>query len=250
MADNDPTPQPDPKPVTPQPQPQPELEKQPAAPALSADELNRLKQIESDYFKYKSEVDPILETLASDEDLLKNATELHNKRLGRIPEKKKDEKVEETPEARQLKDTRSALLDKISGDFEDKYGINKLSEDQKKEARERVGFMLKRMLDPNDNKTMGQIFEEVSLKKLPEYLENAYYLANRNTDMKAAYEKGKSEVLSQYEGEAGSIGSMASSSLAPGDDVSLSPIEKRVAQNLGVSAEDYLKNKKKLLGIT
>ena len=238
-----------PAPAAPQPQPP---AAPPAAPTLSADELNRLKQIESDYFKYKSEVDPILETLASDDDLLKNATELHNKRLGRIPatEPKKEDKEEEPSlETKQLKDTRSAFLDKISGDFEDKYGINKLPEEEKKEARERVGFMLKRMLDPNDNKTMAQIFEEVSLKKLPEYLENAYYLANRNNDMKAAYEKGKSEVLSQYEGETGAIGSMASSSLSPGDDVSLSPIEQRVAQNLGVSPEAYLKNKKKLLGI-
>lgn len=252
MADNDPQPPVVTPPAQPQPQPQPPAEPQKdTPPALSADEVNRLKQIESDYFKYKSEVDPILETLASDDELLKTATERHNKRLGRIPaDAKKDGKEnEETPEAKQLKDTRSALVDRISGEFESKYGLDKLPDDKLKEARGRLGVMLKRMLDPNDNKTMTQIFEEVSLKKLPEYLENAYYLANRNNEMKDAYEKGKSEVLSQYEGETGSIGSMASSSLSSGDDVSLSPIEKRVAQNLGVTPEAYLKNKKKLLGI-
>jgi hypothetical protein len=136
----------------------------------------------------------------------------------------------------------------IQGQFEQKVGIDKLPEKDKAAVRGMVGQMLKEMVDPKGNKSMSQVFDEVSLVKLPWYLDKAYQLINRDNDIKAATEQGKKSVMDQYGGDAGMIGSMPGGSV-PLDSVTLTPAEMRAADNMGISHEDYLKNKKDILSI-
>lgn len=221
-----------------------------AAPdTATAEKLAALEKTAKEYEEYRQKTDPVLETLWSDQELLAKATEVHNKRLGII---KDDASSTPTPNSSpapvQDNDTRLAMINKTQADFETKMGIDTLPEEKKREVRGMIGQMLKEMLDPKGNKSVSKVFEEVSLVKLPWYLEKAYQIINRDNDINSAVERGKNEVLAQYEGDRGMVGSMPSGS-APTDQVSLSQVEKAVAAKMGISEEDYLKNKKDTLAL-
>ncbi len=85
----------------------------------------------------------------------------------------------------------------------------------------------------------------MSLSKLPWYLERSYDAVTKDDQIKAAVEGAKNEVLSQYSEQVGAIGSMPSSS-ASAESTTLTPQERKVAANMGVSDEDYLKQKKEI----
>lgn len=217
----------------------------PADPIELAKKVGELELVKKEYEEYRQKADPVLETLWSDSELLKQATAAHNKRLGKpagdTPPAPGD--TPPTPPAGNS-DERLSQINMISEGFETKAGISDLPAEKKAEVRGKIGAFLKDMLDPKGNKTIPQVFEEVSLVKLPWYLEQAWKLINRDNEIAAAREAGKTEVLSGYDSQAGLIGSMAGSSI-PIDQVTLSPQEKKAAGNMGVSEEDYLKYKKK-----
>lgn len=235
-----PTPAPAPTPTPTNPTPAP------AAPELPQDikaKLEKAEKIEKEYQEYKSQVDPVLETLWADQDLLKKTIEVHNKRTGKVPAAPTDPNK---PDNKPTDDTRASQVSIIQERFEEKVGINKITDPKKQgEVRGMVGQMLKEMLDPKGNKTIQQVFEEVNLVKLPWYLEKAYQLVNREADLATAKESGKNEVLSQYEEGVGVIGSMPGGS-APAAEMVLSAIERQTAKKMGISEEQYLKNKKEI----
>lgn len=217
-------------------------------PVELAKRVGELEAIKKEYEDYRGKADPVLETLWSDGELLKQATRAHKKRLGQpLDDADKppagDGGQPPTPPPGNS-DERLSQINMISGSFEQKAGIDKLPPDKQAEFRGKVGSMLKEMLDPKGNKTIPQVFEEVSLVKLPWYLDQAWKLVNRDNDLSASREAGKTEVRSQYEDQTGMIGSMAAGSI-PIDQITLSPAEKKAAGNMGVSEEDYLKYKKK-----
>lgn len=206
--------------------------------------------------EYKTQVDPILETMASDPELLAHATRSVNKRRGvPMPEDNKDDKNKDTTTKddkttipsnnAEVNDLRLSQINTISQTFEEKVGIANMPAEDKTKTRNLVGQMLKEMVDPKGNKTMQQVWEEISLTKLPWYLERAYDLVSKDTQIKAAEERGKNSVLEQYEGDRGAIGSMPSGSAAT-EEVTLTPQERAIAQKQGVKEEDYLKYKKQI----
>jgi hypothetical protein len=225
----------------------------PAAPAAPADnsdpvkmaeELGRLKKVEEDYKEYRGKTDPVLETLWSDEELLAQATAVHNKRLGKAP-------VTPTPPAdgapAPQSDVRNSQISVLQGQFESQRGIDKLAPDKQAEVRGKIGAMLKTMLDPNDNKTIDQIFAEVNLVKLPWYMDRAYDLLTKDDQIAEAEQRGKNSVLADYgAGDPGMISSMPGGSV-PIESVTLTPKEREVAKKQGISEEDYLKSKKEIL---
>lgn len=221
-------------------------------PIALAKRVGELEAENTSLKEYKQKADPVLETLYSDNELLAKATESHNRRLGiATPAKKDSDKgKDEEPSSSSSgdEDTRLAMINRTQVEFEQKVGIDKLPEDKKQQVRGMIGSMLKEMLDPKGNKTIPQVFKEVSLVKFPWYLEKAYYLINRDNDLQAASEKGKNEVLAQYEGDRGVMGSMPSGSVAV-DTVTLSPEEKKTAAKMGVSEDKYLENKKQILAL-
>lgn len=244
MPDPEPQPNPTPNP-TPDPAPgggQPNPTPNPAP--QNNDELEKLRKENAELRGYKEKVDPVLETLWSDQELLKVATEKHNKRLGIAVDPQPDpNKDKNNPPADP--DNRNATINIINSSFEGKVGIDKLPDDKKKEARGLVGIMLKEMLDPKGNKTISQVFDEVSLTKLPWYLERAWDLVNKDNAIAKAKEEGANEVRSQYEEQTGIIGSIAGGSV-PIDQITLTPKEKQIAASMGITEEKYLEQKKKI----
>jgi hypothetical protein len=215
----------------------------PPAPDASKIEKAEYEKLKTEYAEYKKQVNPVLETLWSDKELLEKATLAHNKRLGKVPVTPVSPTTPEAPKGDP--DVRNSQINIISTSFEDKVGISKLSSKEQADVRGAVGQMLKAMLDPKDNKTIAQVFEEVSLTKLPWYLERAYDLVTKDSQIKSAEERGKNQILQQYEGDRGSIGSMAGGSV-PIDQMILSPQEKEVARKQGIAEADYLAEKKKI----
>lgn len=191
-------------------------------------------------------LEPVMQTIYSDEELLKKATEIHNKRTGVAPkdEPKKDDKIATTPQPSATEiDNRNAHIKLSVEKFSQDHGIDKLEKDKQAEINTRIGNELKEMLDPMGNKTLQQIMETVSVTKLPQFLEKAYFLATRNEQIESAKEEGKKIAAGE---SAGIIGSIPSSSITP-DSVTLTAKEKEIAQKTGVSEEKYLENKKEIL---
>jgi hypothetical protein len=231
-------------PVAPQ-TPAPVAPVAPTTPTYKPEEVEKWKKDSQEYGEYKEKVEPVIETLWSDQELLKKATEAHNKRLGRVTT---DPAAPTAPVAPSPvdNDTRDATINIISTDFEKKTGIHELPVEKQKEVRGKVGQMIKEMLDPKGNKTIGQVFQEVSLSKLPWYLERAYDLVTKDEQLTKAKDEGKNEILSQYQDQVGVVGGVPSSSVNV-DNVALTPQERTAARRMNISEEDYLKNKKEIL---
>ena len=193
--------------------------------------------------KYQTEVDPVLQTIWSDEDTLKAVTEKHNKRLGVTPADPKPAAptAPAAPSAVEL-ENRNAHIKSIVDKFSADKGIDKLDEEAKKQMNTKVGAMLQDMLNPKGNKNLQQIMEDVSLTKLPQFLENAHYLATKDERENQAREQGKQEALGQA---VGVVGSMPASSVNP-EQINLTPKEKDIATKMGISEERYLARKKEI----
>lgn len=167
-------------------------------------------------------------------------TEKHNKRLGKAPATPTTPAPTTPSQPGGDSDLRNSQINMISAEFEKKTGIAALPAEEQTKMRGMVGQVIKEMLDPNNNKTIGQVFSEVSLTKLPWYLEKAYDLATKDKQL----EKAKADARSEYQQEqTGMIGSMAGGSV-PVDQITLNVDEKKAAKRMGISEEDYLKNKK------
>jgi hypothetical protein len=217
----------------------------PPDPIALAKRVGELEGVKTEYESYRQKADPVLETLWSDQELLKTVTAAHNKRLGiNTPAPDKPDNPSLPAPSQGNSDERLSQINMLQQGFETKAGIDKMTPEQQKDVRGKVGVMLKEMLDPKGNKTIPQVFEEVSLVKLPWYLDQAWKLINRDNEIAAAREAGKTEKQAEYEGQTGMIGSMPAGTI-PIDQVQLSQVEKNAASRMGISEEDYLKYKKK-----
>lgn len=212
--------------------------------AKMAEELGRYKKAAEDFDEYKKRVEPVLETIWSDQTLYNQVNEFHNKRLGY--EAPTEDKVKtDAPPAPDptVSDLRNSQVNQIVAQFEDKYQLNKLDSEKRKEMNTKIGVMLGEMLDPMGNKTYNQILNDVSLAKLPKYLDNAYFLATKDELIENARNIGHQQAS---EGATGIIGSIPSGSISE-NEINLTPKEKQVAQGMGVSEENYLKRKIEIL---
>lgn len=204
-----------------------------------AEELGKLKAENEALKTYQQKVEPVIQTIWSDEALLKQATEVHNKRLGITPEEPEDDQPLENPEdvkiTNKVNELRnSEVSDKINN-FYVRHGVDKLDDENKKNINIKVGTILMEMLDPmNNKKDLKEVLEDVPLLKLDKFLEDAYYLATKNDQ--------KQEESSQ---SLGIIGSLTSQSINP-DSLTLSEKERKVASQMGISEEKFLARKKEI----
>ena len=205
-----------------------------------AEELGKLKAENEALKNYQQKVDPVIQTIWSDEELFKKTTDVHNKRLGITPQDPEEDKSEILPEVTkitgQVNELRnSEVSDKINN-FYTRHGVDKLDDENKKNINIKVGTILMEMLDPmNNKKDLKEVLEDVPLIKLDKFLEDAYYLATKN-DQKA--QEASSQSL-------GIIGSLTSQSINP-DSLTLTEKERKVASQMGISEEKFLARKKEI----
>lgn len=228
------------------PTPPSDVKPPPTPPEITkiAEELGMARKENETLKEYQNRVNPVIETIWSDPELFKQVEEKHKKRLSGDTKPSDTPPPDTKPPTDTDVDTRNAVIRDIVDTFSDKYGITKLESKEKGEMNTKVGTMLKDLLDPKGNKRdLSAVMEDVSLTKLPFYLEQAYYLANKDSMMAAAKEQGKKEL---QDASLGIIGSFSSTSIEP-DTVVLSAKEKQIAENMGVSQEKYLARKKEIL---
>lgn len=116
----------------------------------------------------------------------------------------------------------------VYADFEAKYGIDKLSDSDRKEARAKVGAYL--------GKWAPRGVKNIPLHLLGGYLEDAYLLANKDV----IKEQGKAEGrVQQRAAEAGAIGSIPSGEASAPKKTELTPAQKAIAKKAKISEEDY-----------
>ena len=157
--------------------------------------------------------------------------------LGKAVDKDVDEEVKDKDPV--TSDLRRSAENRAISEFSEKFGLDQLKKDDKNKVLKNVGQELADMVDPTGKKDMSQVLAGVSLEKLPKLLEKSYYLSHMDQVM-----SGKTEDLTKM----ASIGRFSSSSSkSSGDSITLTEDEKKVAKNLGVSAEKYLEQKKKLI---
>ena len=99
------------------------------------------------------------------------------------------------------------------------------------------------MLDPGGTKNYNQIISEISLEKLPKFLDKAYNLSTMDEKVKKIAETARAEA------QIGSTGQMSSipSSGGTAESVILTPTDRENAKKMGVSDEKWLERKKQIV---
>ena len=199
--------------------------------------------------KFQAQMDTVLQAIWADPDLYRKVENGVKKFTSgeTIPETRKVEepkKGDEEPKGAevnpQISDLRVAQENQILKDFQSKYGYSNLSDKERKDSFTRLALALAELVDPSGSKPIKKILSEIPLAKLPRYLENAHFIANKEQVVAQAK---RSALLSQQENEAGSIGSFAASSGKTEPSVTLTSREREVAQKMGISEEAYAKRK-------
>lgn len=219
-----------------------------ADPVKMAEEMGRLKaenqKLEAEYKDYVTRVDPVVQTLLTDKELLDKVTESNNKRLGITPEPKGDSNDPNTlpPVSKEVKEIRNDRVVEKVNDFYSRHGLDKLPDDQKLELDQKVSMVLKETLNPTGGKSLAQILEDVPLEALAGHLDKAYYWATREQREKEIKEQTLNDV--QNEG-LGVIGGMPSGS-GSSDEVTLTQKEMETIKKSGWEPAKYLENKKEI----
>lgn len=168
-------------------------------------------------------MNPILEEI-------KNDPEIFDKLETKLKEKGKPAKKEDKKESPLSDETRSATSEIILNRFESKYGIDKLSDEDRRKMRADIGNTI---LD-----LTGLTLQQVDLRRLNSVLENAYVLANKDK----LIERAKAEALSQKENLDGASISTITSSQGKSEKT-LNSEEATVASKLGLTRDQYLAGK-------
>lgn len=173
-------------------------------------------------------INPLLEEIRNDPEIFNKLDEKLRKKgqpntTPNTPADTKQQSEEMRVVAQQI------LLDK----FEQKRGIDKLTADEQKTMRNKIGETIVKLT--------GTDMNHVDLRRLNDVLDNAFILANQDT----LVDKSKLEAMtSARENDDGSMPSIPTSPGKNGD--TLTSEEARVADRLGLSREQYLDGKKGL----
>ena len=179
--------------------------------------------------KFQQDMALVLETIEANPNL---KTEIQ-KELKKATGFKEPDVNKPSQDSTKTDETRRAVEAQIIKEFEGTHGLNSLNQEEKAKTYSKIGDELIDMFDPSGKKTTAQILDEIDLTKLPRMLEKAYFLVNR----------GEGENRAQKEGMIGSIPSSSSVS----DSEGLNQDERKAAKRLGISEDDYLKQKKEIL---
>jgi hypothetical protein len=164
-----------------------------------------------------------------------------NTMYGRQPAEEKETSKEGSGEAGKLDphvaELRRAEELRVISEFQRKFGLDKLEKDKREELMKKVSTQFADLRDPGGNKPMTQVLAETRLDQLPKFLENSYWLVNKDS----LVDRGK---LPHQ--DTASIGSIPASSSGKSEETSLTERERNVAQKLGVNPDEYLKSKQQI----
>lgn len=177
--------------------------------------------------EFAAVVQPLLDVIREDPELFKSIdTKLKSKGEPSTPNAETKDKKDNTSQD----EIRNFAVDTAIAQFEAKYGLDKLSTEERKSIREKIGNEVYELT--------GKTISEVDLRRLGKVLDKAYVLANKDN----LVDKSKLEALVSAQGTEGGIPSLPSSSEKK--EATLAPEEARVAEKLGLTREQYLKGKK------
>lgn len=182
--------------------------------------------------KFQEEMSVVLQAIYADPKLKTSVEEQMERVMGRG-------KTEPDKKTTPADETREAVEGQILREFEVRNGLDLLEATQRQQLYQKIGDELRDMLDPGGKKSYAEVLSSVNLTKLPQMMEKAYYLADREGTIKKAVQAG---VLKAKESQAGMIGGISASS-GGGNQKMLTPEEKQAAEKLGISEDDYLKSK-------
>lgn len=165
-------------------------------------------------------------------------SDLVEKEIDRIAGKKGDStsKSDQPPKA---DDVRLATENVIITKFEERFAIDRVDPEKKQKLHQAIGNELAEMVDPGGKMTVKQVMDSIPLDRLDRYLEKAYKLATINDREEQARIAGIVEARNNSEASFGSIPSSGVRS----QQVKLTPEEQKVARRMGISEEDYIKEK-------
>lgn len=155
----------------------------------------------------------------------------------RTPDEDGKKEAGKPQEASKGTDERRYLENQIISEFQKKFGLERLSVQERQELMNKVSTTWANMLDPKGRKTKQELLASVELDTLPTQLENAYWLAHKESLV--------SRGNLPYQDTA-SVGSMPTGSGRSENGVELSPKEREMAEKLGVSPDKYIKRKQQI----
>jgi hypothetical protein len=145
---------------------------------------------------------------------------------------KSGDKSESVSDKEGSEEVRETAADIVIARFEEKYGVDRLPDEERRELRKKIGDEVFELT--------GKQLTKLDLRRLPTVLDKAYFLANKEK----LVEKSKLEALSEARNNnAAAIGSMPSS--GGKSETTLTHEESKIASKLGLSTEQYLEGKKK-----
>jgi hypothetical protein len=173
-------------------------------------------------------INPLLEEIRADPEIFNKLDE----RLRKKGQPDTSQPTSADNKGKAADDVRSVASDLVLARFEEKHGIDKLTPDEQKSMRQKIGDVILELT--------GNTLSNVDLRRLGPVLDNAYVLANKDKII----EKSKLEALASAQGvEEASISSIQSSSEK--GEATLTPEEARTADRLGLSRQQYLEGKKR-----
>ncbi len=190
-----------------------------------------------DIRKLKGDMDQVLQVLWKNPELFSQVErELLRSQGHELPEVR-DPKSERGAEPKKdgNEDIRSEAQTRVISSFEQKFKIQELPADRRKQLNKQIATEFAELRDPNGNKPVSQLIKETPVDQLEKFLEKAYWLAVKESFV----ERGTSIDMA-------SIGSLGAGGGKPDTSHGLSDREAQIASKLGVSPEEYAKNKKNL----
>lgn len=199
--------------------------------------------------KLKEQTDVMLKAIWSDPDLYRKVESGINTYLSgeKLPDtrkktkpKKGGEEAKGTEMSPEVADIRKATENRILGEFRSNLGYNNLPAKESQEKFTKTAVVLAELLDPSGKKSVKEIVAGVPLDRLPKYLRYAHRIAHSADAEKQAT---RSALASAEENKAASIGSFPASSGKAKGKIQLSNRERKTALAMGISEEDYAKQK-------
>lgn len=191
-----------------------------------ADQGQKIKAAED----FQTQVSPVLKAIYGNPDLYKQVLGEVEKLYGKTEDpKKEDSKVTHDPRVDELSGITEAQIIK---DFENETKINSIKDLDTSKVKSEIGQIMKRWLAPGASP---------SLQQLPTMLRDAWTIYKGNHNIQDEPEETPNLYLGFGTPRA------IQSSIEKMDVGSLSPQERKAAEKMGLTPEEYLKEKKAIM---
>lgn len=191
-----------------------------------SDQGQKLKEAED----FKNTVTPLLKAVYGNPELYKQATAEVKKLLGHQETNDEETKVVQDPRVDGLENLEEQ---RIIDSFEEKSKISQKSEAEKETIRRELGSIMRNWLGPNSRPSLNQ---------LSVMLSDAWDIYKVKNNVK------EEEETPQYNLNLGFGTPRAAQAIIDKMDVSsLTPEEQKAAERMGITSEEYLKEKKSIM---